>query len=113
MKKANLEPLKEQCGSDTAFFNEMLEIFIRSANEGITSMEKAAHELDREMLEHLAHKMVAPFRHLEVETMVTRLKMLEENASNAAFDREKFVSLIHELKSESEDLVIEIRKEYL
>lgn len=112
MAKYNITSLKEQCGSDTAFFNEMLEVFTRSTREGIEQMEKALNENDMQQVRHYAHKIISPFRHIEADEIVTRLKEVEHKAESGE-DKQQFAELIFNLKKETEALLTALQKEHL
>lgn len=112
MVKYNIAGLKEQCGDDVAFFNEMLDVFARSTREGIVLMEKALMEDDMLQVQHFAHKIISPFRHIEADDIVTRLKDVEHKATIGE-NKQQFQLLIDELKVETEALIEALKKEYL
>ncbi len=91
MKKYKIDALKEQCGYDPAFFNEMLDTFIVSTEKGVEGMEKALLEHDGTSLGYYAHKIVSPCRHIEADNL----------------------ELVKKIRSESEELKEELKKEYL
>lgn len=112
MKKYNLDLLKEQCGEDKNFFNEMIDIFIRSTNEGIASMEEMLAKNDMKMLGHFAHKIVSPCRHIEAETLIPMLKEMEADADSGALTKERAEVLVKQIKEEASGLMEEIKTEY-
>jgi HPt (histidine-containing phosphotransfer) domain-containing protein len=113
MKKYNLELLKEQCGDDKDFFNEMIDIFIKSSLEGITSMEEAYQKKDMKMLGHYAHKIISPCRHIDAESLIPLLKEMETSAEKNTLEPERANYLIQEIKKETNALVEELKTEYV
>lgn len=113
MKKYNLELLKEQCGDDKNFFNEMIDIFIKSSLEGIASMEQAFEKKDMKMLGHYAHKIVSPCRHIDAENLIPLLKEMEDSAEKNELKPERAQFLIGEIKRETDALVKELKTEYV
>jgi HPt (histidine-containing phosphotransfer) domain-containing protein len=113
MKAYNLTALKEWCGNDPGFFNEMLEIFERSSNEGIAKMQEAYNANDFEMVKHYAHKIISPYRHIEANSIVEKLKLVEELAGENTADKNICLQLITEISSASSHLTEDLKKEHL
>ncbi|MCE3229285.1 MAG: hypothetical protein K0S32_3836 [Bacteroidetes bacterium] len=113
MKRYNLDLLKEQCGDDKGFFNEMLDIFVRSTMEGITEMEVALKKNDIKMLGHYAHKIVSPCRHIEAKNLITLLKEMETSADKNELTSERASFLIEKVKTEASDLIGDLKGEYV
>lgn len=112
MKKYNLELLKEQCGDDKNFFNEMLDIFVKSTLEGITSMDDAFAKNDMRMLGHYAHKIISPCRHIEAEDLIPFLKEMETSSENNELVPERAAFLIEQIKKEADLLIEDLKSEY-
>lgn len=113
MKKYKIEALKEQCGNDAMFFNEMLDTFIVSTEKGVEGMEKALLEHDSRSLGYFAHKIVSPCRHIEADNLVLLLKEVENKSASGKIVPEEMKELIKRIRSESEELKQELKKEYL
>ncbi|MCE3259922.1 MAG: hypothetical protein K0S12_1563 [Bacteroidetes bacterium] len=113
MKKYNLDLLKEQCGEDKNFFNEMIDIFIRSSLEGIESMEESLKKKDMKMLGHYAHKIVSPCRHIEAKNLINLLKEMESSADKNELTPERAAFLIERIKIEADDLIADLKGEYV
>ncbi|MBA3663277.1 MAG: Hpt domain-containing protein [Bacteroidetes bacterium] len=113
MKKYNLDLLKEQCGDDQNFFNEMLDIFIKSSLEGIASMEAALSNKDMKMLGHYAHKIVSPCRHIDADTLVPLLQEMETKAESKELGSERAAYLIQQIKQEADELIKDLKTEYV
>lgn len=113
MKKYNLTLLKEQCGNDKSFFNEMLDIFIRSTMEGIDQMEDAVKTSDYSKLSHYAHKIISPCRHIEANDLIPTLREIELKAGEKTLDFERAKELVSTVKNEALQLAQELKSEYM
>ena len=113
MKKYKIDALKEQCGYDPAFFNEMLDTFIATTEKGVEGMEKALLEQDTDTLGYYAHKIVSPCRHIEADNLVLLLKEVESKSASGKMVPEEVNALVKKIRSESEELKEELKKEYL
>jgi HPt (histidine-containing phosphotransfer) domain-containing protein len=113
MKNYNLEPLKEQCGADKAFFNEMIDIFIKSSLEGIEKMEEAHVKNNLKEMGHYAHKIIAPCRHIEADNLIPMLKEIETRSDTKELEPELARFLINKIKLEAEELVKNLKTEYI
>jgi HPt (histidine-containing phosphotransfer) domain-containing protein len=113
MKKYNLDLLKEQCGNDKAFFNEMIDIFIRSSFEGIRKMEEIYLTGDLKMLGHYAHKILSPCKLLQAEQISILLKEMETKSENDELSSERADFLIQKIKTEATELMKDLKQEYL
>ena len=76
----NLDDLKKMTGGDDAFFNEMLKIFIRSSETGLTGIQDNFEKADWDALSGAAHKLAAPAKHLNASILYNDLKKLENEA---------------------------------
>ena len=112
MQKYNLNSLKEQCGDDKKFFNEMLDVFESSARDGIKNMQQALMLNDMDTVKHYAHKVVSPFRHIEAHHIVSKLKNVEMDAQRPDM-KDKCADLIGEIKQDTEELIAGLKGEYL
>jgi len=73
----DLEELERISGGDTAFFNEMLKIFIRSSEEASMKFQQDFQSSDWKAIAGTAHKLAAPAKHLKATTLYNHLKKLE------------------------------------
>lgn len=112
MKKYDLDLLKEQCGHDKTFFNEMIDVFIKSTLEGIDKLQDAMTRNDQEQMGHYAHKIVSPCRHIEAQAMISLLKEIESKADEKALTPERAEFLVNEVKREAGELIESLKKEY-
>jgi HPt (histidine-containing phosphotransfer) domain-containing protein len=99
----NLEDLKKMTGDDHAFFNEMLKIFIRSSETGLTSIHDNFNKADWEAVSGAAHKLAAPSKHLNASTLYNDLKKLESEAMN-----QRDISEIKKLIASIEDEILQV-----
>ena len=73
------DSLMHLANNDQAFFREMLEIFIRSAKNGIDEIEKNYRSNNLDLVAETAHKLASPAKHIQAMELFTHLKALEEN----------------------------------
>src|SRR4051812_34529296 len=108
MKKYNLSALKEQCGTDKLFFNELLDIFKRSSLEGIAGLEEAYAKKDLETFGHYAHKIISPCKHIEAEQLCILLKEIETKAEDNELTMERAGILLKDVKAKILELIEEM-----
>jgi len=113
MKKYNLALLKEQCGEDKLFFNEMIGIFIDSSQNEIINMEDAYIRKDLTQLGHYAHKILSPCKLIRADSLCILLKEMESKADDNELTLELADLLLRKIKKEMEELTNELRSEYL
>jgi HPt (histidine-containing phosphotransfer) domain-containing protein len=113
MKKYNLDLLKEQCGHDKKFFNEMIDIFIRSSVEGMEKLEEACTGNNLKQLSHYAHKIVSPCRHIDAQNLIVMLKEMEMKADAQQLDPSRARFLTDKIKTELNELIEDLKKEYV
>ncbi|MDP3642040.1 MAG: ATP-binding protein [Bacteroidota bacterium] len=78
----DLDELHQISGGDTAFFNEMLRIFIRSSEEALIKFKKNSPVTGSNSIAETAHKLAAPAKHLRATSLYNHLKKLETTAEN-------------------------------
>jgi CheY-like chemotaxis protein len=113
MKKYDLKLLKEQCGNDSHFFNEMLSELIHSSKEELLHMEEAYKKNDLKELAYSAHKIMAPFKHIQANGVCELLKELEVNSYKDNLPEEKAEYLLKEIKTKVFELAEDLETEYL
>jgi hypothetical protein len=62
---------------------------------------------------HYAHKIIAPCRHIEAENLVPMLKEIETKAENKELEPELARFLIDKIKHEADELVKNLKTEYI
>lgn len=77
-----LDELKRMTGDDVSFFNEMLKIFIRSSETGLSVILDNSHKANWDAVSGAAHKLAAPAKHLNASILYNNLKKLESEAEN-------------------------------
>ena len=73
----DLNELRRMTGDDSAFFREMLEIFIKSSEKGLENIQKACAERNWDSLAEAAHKLAAPAKHMQAMSLYYKLKEME------------------------------------
>ena len=79
----DLEELERLSEGDTAFFDEMLRIFIRSSEEALVKFHQEFQNSNWDVLSEVAHKLAAPAKHIQANTLYINLKKLENNTGNS------------------------------
>lgn len=94
----NFDELKRLANFDQSFFTEMLEIFIRSSESGVLSIENGFGSNNLLAVADSAHKLSAPSKHIHAEKLNSLLGELERLArDNKPGD---VPHLINEIKEE-------------
>jgi signal transduction histidine kinase/DNA-binding NarL/FixJ family response regulator len=106
----DFEELKRLANNDPAFMKEMLEIFVRSSENGIEAIENGLVSGNVSEIAGLAHKIKSPAKHIGATVLVGLLAGLEKNAETAG--KEELVETIGKIKIEAAAVNAYIR-EYL
>ena len=94
----NMDELERISGGDAAFFNEMLQIFIRSSEESLTKIQMNLQTADWNSMSETAHKLAAPAKHMQATVLYNHLKELENNTEKS--NPEGIKVLINEIERE-------------
>lgn len=78
----DLDELERLSGGDAAFFEEMLSIFIRSSEEALLKFNHDFANSNWDDLSEMAHKLAAPAKHMQANTLYINLKKLENSTKN-------------------------------
>jgi HPt (histidine-containing phosphotransfer) domain-containing protein len=76
-KQIKLDELMHLTNGDMKFLEEMIRLFIKSAEAGIANIENAITNKNREMVFENAHKMAAPAKHIGAKNLYNSIKKLE------------------------------------
>ena len=79
----DLDELERLSGGDTAFFDEMLQIFIRSSEDALTKLHQNFQTSSWTVLSETAHKLAAPAKHIQAHSLYANLKKLEFSSENS------------------------------
>ena len=93
-----MDELERISGGDSAFFEEMLRIFIRSSEEALTKIQMNLQTADWNSMSETAHKLAAPAKHMQATVLYNHLKRLENNMENS--NPEEIKLLINEIERE-------------
>lgn len=99
----NLDELERMSGGDLAFRNEMLQIFIRSADDSLSKFRRFQQNHDWQAVAETAHKLAAPARHLQAASLYRQLKKLESMPENSS--HEEFGILISAIETETQQII--------
>lgn len=75
----NLKELERLTNGDRSFMKDMIQVFIRSSQNGIESMNLALKTKDWQVISDEAHKMAAPCKHIQADDLYLVLKRVERN----------------------------------
>jgi Signal transduction histidine kinase len=78
----NLNELELMASGDKAFFNEMLQIFIRSSEESMAKFQTHILAKEWQSIAEVAHKLAAPAKHMQAISLYDKLKTLENQIEN-------------------------------
>jgi len=73
----SLSELERIASGDKAFFDEMLQIFIRSSEDAMTKFKLNLSNKDWTSIAEAAHKLAAPAKHMLADSLYNNLKRLE------------------------------------
>lgn len=82
--KINMEEAKRLSNGDEQFLKEMVELFVKSVNNGIQEVQKFAEKQDYKNIAEMCHKMASPCKHFHANDLYAAIKKLEESAKNKA-----------------------------
>lgn len=102
--------LRQLSGSDNSFYREMLDIFIDGTKSGMHDLGKAIERQDILAVEHLAHRLSSPCKHISAEVLYQHLKSIEYNASNGQTFTE-IERLYAEARAEAEAILLIVEDE--
>lgn len=74
------QELLENLGGDEQFFKEMVDLFIKSAQNSQQAMQHKLQQQDWEGLSDAAHKLASPSKHMLANQLYSKLKELEKAA---------------------------------
>lgn len=99
----NIAELRRLAGNDEKFLNEMIQLFIKSMETGISGIETAIKNENTNGVSENAHKMAAPVKHIGATHLYENIKRLEKLAKQSA-EMEKLKPVYQEIKTEIEEI---------
>jgi hypothetical protein len=113
MKNYDLKILKSQCGNDLSFYNEMIDLLIKTSSEEIGNMEEAFLNFDLGKLAYYAHKVLSPYRQIQADYLCSLLREMEAKAENAELSVERGQFLMTEIRVEAGEIIRGLTTEYI
>ena len=80
-KSFNLDELIRITNGDEKFISEMIDVFIKTTEEGMTEIENAIRENNYKAVSVIAHKIAPPCRHMGAELLLNYIKTMESCAT--------------------------------
>ena len=78
----NLSELERMASGDDIFFKEMLHIFIRSSEDALARFQQNLQNNERIPIAEAAHKLAAPAKHMQADSLYKNLKYLENHVED-------------------------------
>jgi signal transduction histidine kinase/FixJ family two-component response regulator/CHASE3 domain sensor protein len=99
----NISDLHRLAGNDEKFLIEMIQLFIKSMETGVSGIEAEIKNGKKNGISEKAHKMAAPVKHIGAAHLYENIKHLEKLAKQPV-ETEKIESVFHEIKTEIEEI---------
>lgn len=109
--KVNISELKRLSGGDDKFLTEMIILFIKSMETGITGIENGIKGENWNDIFEMSHKMASPIKHIGAVHLYENIKLLEKQAQQKA-TFQSIAQFFSEIKREINE-IITILKSYL
>jgi len=109
--KVELSEFKRLSNGDPVFLKEMIQLFIKTSENGIETIHKAVNAKDWKSVSEAAHKLAAPSKHLNADDLYNKLKKLEDVTRNS-FEPAGIIALYESTEAEIKK-VIAFLQEYL
>jgi signal transduction histidine kinase/DNA-binding response OmpR family regulator len=106
----DLADLRVMSQGNEEFFDEMIELFIRTSKEGISQMQTYLEEKDFHSMSQIAHRICSPCKHLGAKKMYAQLKLIENYKKNA-FTYEEMKFVLDKLKNHCKQLIRNLESE--
>lgn len=97
IKSVDISELERMANGDPAFVKEMIEIFIRSSENGLKSIRKNLKQENFDQVREFAHKMAAPAKHMKATSLYNKIKEMEHEAEKSK-NKEKMNQLYEEIE---------------
>ena len=99
----NFSELHRLAGNDEKFLVEMIQLFIKSMENGISGIEAAVKNGNKNEISDNAHKMAAPVKHIGASHLYENIKQLEKLAKQPG-EIETIELFFREIKTEIEEI---------
>jgi signal transduction histidine kinase/DNA-binding NarL/FixJ family response regulator/CHASE3 domain sensor protein/HPt (histidine-containing phosphotransfer) domain-containing protein len=104
-----IEKLYKIANNDEKFVKEMMQIFVKTTEEGMQEIQSFSKENNWEEVANQSHKIKAPCKHMGVVKLANYLKIIEDIARNGK-EKEELPGLITEAYEESSRIIESVRK---
>ncbi len=102
-QSVDISELRRLAGYDETFLNEMIQLFIKSMETGISGIEEALKKGEKNGISENAHKMAAPIKHIGAGHLYENIKLLEK-LSKQEVEIETIEPVFQEIKNEIEEI---------
>jgi signal transduction histidine kinase/CheY-like chemotaxis protein/CHASE3 domain sensor protein/HPt (histidine-containing phosphotransfer) domain-containing protein len=104
----DIEKLNNLANNDKIFVREMLDMFVRTTQQGVIEIYSKSLEKDWNSVAELAHKILAPCKHIGADVLAHNLKKIEELARNGK-NEELLADYINEVQSDTSIIIAYIQ----
>ncbi len=98
----DISELRHLAGGDDKFMDEMIRLFIKSMETGISEIETAVNKDNLNVIAEVAHRMAAPVKHIGAKNLYENIKLLEKLAQQNV-TVEAVSKVFQEIKDEIEE----------
>ncbi len=99
----DISDLRRLAGNDEVFLKEMIQLFIKSMETGISGIEVAIKNRKMHEIYENAHKMAAPVKHIGASHLYENIKLLEK-ISKQPTEIKTIEPVFQEIKAEIEEI---------
>lgn len=110
-KLYNLDELKKVSGGDEKFISEMIQVFIKITEGGITEIDRALKEGQLKLIADSVHKIMPSCRYIGATILLEILKKIQEQATKTGQLAQNLESLVQDAKQEVYKVVNELKNE--
>lgn len=111
-KLINLDELKRVSNGDDKFISEMIDVFIKTSEDGMGNIEKALLEKNYKVIADYAHKIAPPCRHIGADALLDSLKKIESYARDLREINDLKI-LLTQARNEMNDVIRDLKIENL
>ncbi|MGQ7869325.1 response regulator [Sunxiuqinia sp. sy24] len=98
----DLSELERMADGNKDFMREMVEIFIRSSQQGLKEIQNNIRIKNWGLVREYAHKMAAPTKHLKALSLYNKIKEMEREADTTQ-NEQKIIQLFEDVKQEVQE----------
>lgn len=106
--QVNLEGLRVLTNNNNSFYNELIDTFLQSTENGLNQIKEALKIGNWKQLGELAHQYAAPFKHFEAINCYETLKRLEQLGKDET-NLDEIPGLVETLLKQAESVIEQVK----